>query len=215
MNVGDIVYIDYVAKIKETGEIVDITNEKKAKEIGIFNEKIKYEPLPVIIGKGFLIPGLEEELLKMNVGEEKIIEIPPEKAFGLRDENLVKIFKVSDFEKQNIKPEVGKFVKIGNFKGKIISVSGGRVLVDFNNPLAGKTLIYELKIVKKAEKDLEKVIAILKMLTGKEFEIKEENNEIKIFENELVSEQKNYIANLIFELTNYKAVYFITKIEKK
>ncbi len=212
MNVNDIVYIDYIAKVKETGEIIDVTNEQIAKELGVYNPNIKYEALPVILGKGFIIKGLEEELLKMKEGEEKEIEIPPEKAFGKRDENLIKIFKEKDFDK-NV--EVGQYIRIGNFVGKVISKNSGRILIDFNHPLAGKTLIYKVKIVKKVENDKEKINAISKILFGKTFEIEENGNEIKIFENELLPEQRASFSNLIFETTNYKKAIFISKFEKK
>jgi FKBP-type peptidyl-prolyl cis-trans isomerase 2 len=91
MQKGDFVYISYVGRIKESGEIFDTTSEEIARKEGVYNPEIKYEDVPIIIGAGFVIPGLDEELEKMNVGEKKIVEIEPKKAFGERREDLIKL----------------------------------------------------------------------------------------------------------------------------
>ncbi|MEM5824563.1 MAG: FKBP-type peptidyl-prolyl cis-trans isomerase, partial [Candidatus Aenigmatarchaeota archaeon] len=136
MKKGDVVYIDYVGRIKDTNEIFDLTIEEIAKKEGIYNPNYTYKPIPIVVGFGFVIKGLDEEIEKMNEGEEKIVEIPPEKAFGKRDENLVKTFNLSDFKKQDVELKVGEFVNINGILGKVLSISGGRVVIDFNHPLA-------------------------------------------------------------------------------
>jgi len=88
---GDFILIDYVAKVKETGELIDTSKAEVAKEYKKFSEEKIYEPLLVIIGEHRVVEGLEEELKKMNVGEEKTLEIPPEKAYGKRDPSKVKL----------------------------------------------------------------------------------------------------------------------------
>lgn len=88
---GDFILIDFVAKIKETGEIFDLTIEEIAKKENIYREDEIYEPMLVVFGEGWILEGLEEELIKMNPGEQKIIELPPEKAFGSRDPSKIKV----------------------------------------------------------------------------------------------------------------------------
>ena len=168
MKEGDMVLIDYVAKIKDTNEIFDTTKEEVAKQAGIFDPNYKYRPLPVLIGAGFVIKGLEEALRNMEVGQSKKIEIPPEKAYGERDERLVKLIPESNFRDNNIEPVVGKYVQINNLTGKIISVSGGRVKVDFNHPLAGKVVEYEVTVIKKVEDEAEKAKEIVYFFTNLE-----------------------------------------------
>lgn len=144
MKKGDFVKIDYVGRL-ESGEIFDLTDENLAKKEKIYNEKVKYKPVPVIVGAGFVIPGLDKALLEMKVGEKKNIKIQPEEGFGQRNPALVKVVPKSSF-KEKFEPQQGMVVDFSGIKGRIQSVSAGRIMVDFNNPLAGKVLAYELEI---------------------------------------------------------------------
>ncbi|MEM5806528.1 MAG: peptidylprolyl isomerase [Candidatus Aenigmatarchaeota archaeon] len=220
MKRGDVVYIDYVGRIKDTNEIFDLTIEEIAKKEGIYNPNYTYKPIPIVVGFGFVIKGLDEEIEKMNEGEEKIVEIPPEKAFGKRDENLVKTFNLSDFKKQDVELKVGEFVNINGILGKVLSISGGRVVIDFNHPLAGKTLVYNIKIVKKVENELDKVRAVLEFFVKKveNFEVKEDLDSDAIIivdkEKNLTPEQKKTLFNIISKIINRKRVIFMDIFEK-
>ncbi|MEM5870953.1 MAG: peptidylprolyl isomerase [Candidatus Aenigmatarchaeota archaeon] len=220
MKKGDVVYIDYVGRIKDTNEIFDLTIEEIAKKEGIYNPNYTYKPIPIVVGFGFVIKGLDEEIEKMNEGEEKIVEIPPEKAFGKRDENLVKTFNLSDFKKQDVELKVGEFVNINGILGKVLSISGGRVVIDFNHPLAGKTLVYNIKIVKKVENELDKVRAVLEFFVKKveNFEVKEDLDSDAIIivdkEKNLTPEQKKTLFNIISKIINRKRVIFMDIFEK-
>ena len=213
MKDGDIVYIDYVAKIKENDQIFDLTIEEIAKEKGIFDPRVKYKPIPLIIGEKMVIKGLEEGLKKMKIGEKRMFEIPPEDAFGTRKEYLIKLIPQSIFRENKIEPEIGKVITINGRVGRIMSISGGRVKVDFNHPLAGKTLIYEVKIVKKAKMKNEKINAILScFLDFKENDIEIKGNEhveiiLKKMEVPLLTRKR--IADLIKKYTNSKKVRFV------
>ncbi|MEM5820215.1 MAG: peptidylprolyl isomerase [Candidatus Aenigmatarchaeota archaeon] len=220
MKKGDVVYIDYVGRIKDTNEIFDLTIEEIAKKEGIYNPNYTYKPIPIVVGFGFVIKGLDEEIEKMNEGEEKIVEIPPEKAFGKRDENLVKTFNLSDFKKQDVELKVGEFVNINGILGKVLSISGGRVIIDFNHPLAGKTLVYNIKILKKVENELDKVRAVLEFFVKKveNFEVKEDLDSDAIIivdkEKNLTPEQKKTLFNIISKIINRKRVIFMDIFEK-
>ena len=161
MKEGDFVRINYVGRVKESGKVFDTTYEDVAKKEGIYDPNYAYRPIPVVVGGGFVLKGVDEALLQMNVGEKKKIVIPPEKAFGKRDPSLIKLISLSEFKKQNIQPRPGMSISVNNRSGRIISVSGGRVKVDFNHPLAGKELEYELEVVEKIEKPEDKVKAII------------------------------------------------------
>jgi peptidylprolyl isomerase len=159
---GDFVLVDYVARVKETNEIIDLTIESIAKKEKIIKKNGVYEPILVVLGEGWLFKPVEEELLTLEVGQSKIIEIPPLKGFGERDPKKIKIIPARELSKRGITPRVGERVELNNDVGIIRSVSGGRVTVDFNHPLAGKTLIYEVIVVKKIENILDKVREIVK-----------------------------------------------------
>jgi len=158
---GDFVRINYVGRIKETGEIFDLTLEDVAKKNGLYTPEFKYRPVPVIIGAKFVLPALEEEIKKMKIGEKKKIVLPPEKAFGVRSPSYIKLIPVSQFKKQGLEPYPGMEVTINNLRGRVLSVAGGRVKVDFNHPLAGKEIEYEVEVVEKINERAEQVKAIV------------------------------------------------------
>jgi FKBP-type peptidyl-prolyl cis-trans isomerase SlyD len=158
---GDFVRINYTGRIKESGKVFDTTIEEVAKKHGIYDEKIKFKAVPIVIGAGHVIPGLDEALIGVEVGERKEVEIPPEKGYGLRDPKLVKILPLRDFKKQGLKPYPGMRVEADGKVGKVQSVSGGRVRVDFNYELAGKVLQYEVNVEEKINKTEEKIRLLL------------------------------------------------------
>jgi len=159
---GDMVLIEYSVFIKETGELVETTSETVAKLHKKYREGEAYGPEAVVIGEGRFVEGFEEALKKAEVGSEYEVDIPPEKAYGPRDRSKVKTFSRRVFIRNNIVPEVGKEVTINSVTGRIIAVEGGRVVVDFNHPLAGKTLKFKFKVLKKVEDAIEKVKYFIK-----------------------------------------------------
>ena len=180
MKDGDFILIDYVGKVTESGEIFDLTKEDVAKEKGIYAPNFKYDTLPVIIGANFVVKGLENSLKEMNVGDKKNITIKPEDAFGERDARFVKLIPTSEFKKQGITPYPGMPVTISRLNGHVLSVSGGRVRVDFNHPLAGKTIEYEVEIKSLVTDTKEKIAAILN------FYLKEEKDTTIMIDKDVV-----------------------------
>jgi len=203
MQTNDFIRVVYLAKIKETGQEFDKTGDKSA---------------PIIVKPGFIIKGLEEALLEMNANERKTIEIPPEKAFGARDPKLVRLIPISEFRKHNTKPQPGMFVKADNIRGRVLSVSGGRVKVDFNNPLAGKTLIYEIEIKEKIENVEDKIKVLFEIYRAANKDkikviVKEKEVEIEVppLVNSLF---KKKIADDIIKILNFEKVKYIEVFEK-
>lgn len=167
MENGAFVEIEYTGRIKETGEIFDLTDEKTAKENKIYSPKKKYGPATIIIGENMILKGVEETLKTMKHGDTKKITLNPEQAFGKRDPNRLKVFALSHFQKQKIYPVVGQFITLANdVSGKVISVSAGRVKMDFNHPLSGKTLEYDLKLDTEIKDPVKKIEFMLTRLLG-------------------------------------------------
>lgn len=146
-NAGDIIKLEFTGKEKETGQVFDTSSEAKAKESGIFNEKIKYSPLIFVAGEKEVLPALEEELLKMKLGEHKELTFTAEKAFGERNADFIRVVPLQEFRNRNINPFPGLVVELNNLTGRVQSISGGRVRVDFNHPLAGKSVVYDVKVL--------------------------------------------------------------------
>jgi len=166
MQKGDIVLVELTGRELESGKVFETTSEQVARKEGILSQQTAYKPTPISIGKERLIKGLEEALLEMNVGEERKITLDPEKAFGQRRPELVGIVPLKEFTSRKVTPFPGLVVDVNGNAGRVQSISGGRVRVDFNNDLAGKTVEYEIKIIKKLEGTEEKAKALLEKLLG-------------------------------------------------
>ncbi len=160
MEKGDFVRINYIGRL-ESGEIFDLTLEGVARTEKIYNPNFKYRPVPIVVGAGFTIRGLDNAVAGMKVGEKKSVEIEPKDAFGERDPKNVRVIPKDLFKKNKMEPAQGMVVDFSGIKGRIQSVSAGRVMVDFNNPLAGKKLKYDLEVVEKIEKPDEQAAAVL------------------------------------------------------
>ena len=143
---GDIVKVDYIGKL-ENGEVFDTSIESVAKEEGIYTPERPYEPLEFTVGEGQLIEGFEEAVLDMEVGDEKTVNIPAEKAYGERDEKLIQTIPKEAFDGADFEPEEGMIILAGGVPATIIKVSDSEVVLDFNHQLAGKNLIFTIKVV--------------------------------------------------------------------
>lgn len=207
---GDFITIDYVGRVKETNQIFDLTDEELAKKENIHQEGAKYKPVIVCIGEGDVVKGVDEALVNKEAGKSFKIEISPEKGFGKKDAKLIQLVNTNVFIKQNINPVPGLQVNINNMIGTIRTVTGGRTLVDFNHPLAGRDLIYEIKILKKVTDDKEKLGGLLSFHLGiDDPDVKIENNTAKI-NNDVPEAYRKQLEEKIKKL-----IHSIKKIEFK
>jgi peptidylprolyl isomerase len=158
---GNFILLDYVAKVKETGEVFDTTLEETAKKEHMYKEGDIYEPKLVVIGEGWVIKPLDENLTTMEVDKVTVLEIPPDKAFGPRDPEKVKRVPLKQLLAKDITPTLGMRIEYGGKSATIRAIGAGRVLLDFNPPLAGKTLIYDTTIKKKLETAEDKITALI------------------------------------------------------
>jgi peptidylprolyl isomerase len=145
---GTLAYIDYVAKVKDTGEVLEATRQEDARNLGIFNPVARYTPSLVAVGEGWVLKGLDDALLKANVGDKLSVEIPPDKGFGERDPSKVKLMSEKKFGEKAHDLAIGAEVEVEGKVGVVRYVGSGRVQVDFNHRLAGKVLIYDLEVLK-------------------------------------------------------------------
>lgn len=212
MNKGDFVRISYTGKL-ESGEIFDLTDEELAKKEGIFNPKIKYKPVPVIIGAGFVIPGLDKALAGMDTGEKKSVEVQSSEAFGERNAKLVRVIPRKVFRDMNYEPKQGQIVDFSGTKGRIQSVSAGRVMVDFNNPLAGKVLKYELEIKEKIDDSEGRINVVFEFFGIENVSMKINEGSLDIETIRLPAEVKDRISSLILEYAKPDGVSKVRFIE--
>lgn len=158
---GDFILIEYVAKVKETNEVFDATKEDVAKKEHLYKEGEIYEPKLVVIGESWVLKALDDNLTTMETNKPSITEISPDKGFGQRDPEKIKRVPLKQLLAKQINPIIGARIEYQGKNAVVRSIGAGRVLLDFNPPLAGKTLIYDLTVTKKLESAEEKISALI------------------------------------------------------
>jgi peptidylprolyl isomerase len=158
---SDFIIVNYTGKVKETGEVFDTTSEETAKENKLYKEGDLYEPRLVVVGEGWLLKALDDALLTFKLNKEESVEIPPENAFGPRDPEKVKLVPLRRLVARGISPKMGAQIEFDKKLATVRTMGSGRVTLDFNPPLAGKTLVYEVTIQKHLKTNEEKTAALI------------------------------------------------------
>lgn len=213
---GDFIKLNYTGKF-EDGKIFDTTDEELAKKEDIFNPRGLYGGDVVIVGAGHTIEGLDEDLEGKEVGYTGSVAISPEKAFGPSNPKLVETISITKLKDRNVHP--GLAVEVDGRRGVVSRVIGRRVTVDFNSPLAGKTVTYEYTIEKVLETDIEKIQGLLALYTGlRDLEIEIDDGVAKIYTptgltfNQRWLMAKNRVASELFKYADLKEIQFIEKV---
>lgn len=162
---GDFVEVEYTGKL-EDGTVFDTTNEKLAKDNDLYNDKMTYGPMAICIGESHILKGLDKELEGREPGISFTTKIKPDDAFGKKSAKLLRMIPGHIFKRDNVPPQKGMQVNIDGAYGTVINVSGGRVIVDFNHPLAGKIIVYDVKLNKIIEGDKNRLLALVKLKIG-------------------------------------------------
>lgn len=134
---GDTVSVEYTGRL-EDGTVFDSSDQHG-------------EPLQFTVGEGKIIKGFDHAVIGMKIGEEKEVSIPPEEAYGHHNPELVRDLPRNVFpEDQEIKPEMVFMMALPDGRQvpvRISKVGEEQVTVDLNSPLAGKTLLFTIKLV--------------------------------------------------------------------
>jgi peptidylprolyl isomerase len=133
---GDSVKIHYTGQLDD-GTVFDTSQDK--------------DPLEFTLGEGKLIPGFEEAVEGMKVGEEKKAEIPADHAYGPRRDDLLLSVPKEQLP-DGLDPEVGQHLQMNPGDGRTVvvevkDVTDEEVILDANHPLAGKDLTFEIQVV--------------------------------------------------------------------
>jgi peptidylprolyl isomerase len=159
---GSLILVDYTAKVKDSNEIFETTREEEAKKSELFDPTHKYEPRLISIGEGWVLKGLDEALAAANIGDRINVEISPDKGFGERDPNKVRMVAQRKLGEKADEVRVGDVIEIDHRTGIVRYVGSGRVQVDFNHRFAGRTLMYDVDVVKKVDSDDDKIRSLIK-----------------------------------------------------
>lgn len=156
-------------------EIFDTTNKEEAKSIGL---EADVKPVIVCVGNDMLLKGFDKALLDKEIGKKYSVTLTSKEAFGARNPSMIKTMPIKIFHEKNMNPYQGMTLQMDNYLAKVISVSGGRVIVDFNNPLAGKDVTYNFLILRKVEDKNEKINALQEFFFRMKFDYTLENNKV-------------------------------------
>ncbi len=136
VKLGDNVKVNY------KGTLVDGT---------VFDSSEGKEPLEFVVGSGQVIQGFDEAMIGMNVGESKVVDIPVEKAYGEKKDEMVMVVPV-DQVPPDLNPEVGMRLEMGGMNGEIlrvvvVNIDEKDVTLDANPPLAGEKLTFSIELL--------------------------------------------------------------------
>jgi len=172
---NDFLEIEFTGKIKN-GDIFDSNIPEVAKQI---NPSVKTKPYIFALGNEMFIKGVDSFLIGKDIGEYKI-EISPENGFGQRDPSRIKKLPQKIFTENKLNPYPGVIFNFDNEAGKVLAVSSGRVLVDFNHPLAGKLTEYQIKVLRKVTDINEKINALNDFFFKQQFKFIILENQLQI-----------------------------------
>jgi len=159
---GSLILVDYTAKVKGSDDIFETTIEDEAKKHSIHDPDVKYQPKLVSVGESWVLKGFDEALANTKVGDKLTVEVAPDKGFGERDSGKVRMIPLRKLGEDAEKVSVGDTIDIDNKTGIIRYIGSGRVQVDYNHRFAGKTILYDVNVLKSLDSDDDKILGILK-----------------------------------------------------
>jgi peptidylprolyl isomerase len=139
---GDTVTVHYTGKL-EDGTVFDSSESAEGGD--------ESSPLEFVVGEGTVIPGFDAAILGMVPGDEKTVTIPVDQAYGPRIEEMVATLDRSEFP-PDLDPQVGQQLEVTQEDGHVFSVlvtdvAADTVTLDANHPLAGRVLVFDLRLV--------------------------------------------------------------------
>lgn len=223
---GSLILVDYTAKVKDSQEVFETTLEDEAKKHSIHDPNVKYQPKLVSVGESWVLKGLDEALANTKVGDKLTVEVTPDKGFGERDSGKVRMIPLRKLGEDAEKVSVGDTIEIDNKRGIVRFIGSGRVQVDYNHRYAGKTILYDVNVLKSLDSDEDKVLGILKRhipVDDEKLVFKKIGNSVditipeEIFRSEGLQVMKHFIQMDIFKFvpTLEKVNYVETHLNKQ
>jgi peptidylprolyl isomerase len=204
--------------VKDSEEVFDTTIEEDAKKYSIHEENVKYQPKLVSIGEVSypVLKGLDEALSKTAVGDKLTVEVTPDKGFGERDSGKVRMIPIRKLGEDAEKVSVGDTIEVDNKRGIIRFIGSGRVQIDYNHRYAGKTILFDVNVLKSLDSPNDKVDGILKTRLPVEdskvsFDLKDKDVSITIPEEILRADGLQIMKHFI-QLDIFKFVPTLEKV---
>lgn len=216
---GDFIKLNYTGRM-EDGTVFDTTDEEVAKAENVYSPQGLYGGDVVIIGYGHTIAGLDKELEGKDVGFEGKASIGPEEAFGMPREDLIQSVSTSKFK--DGRAQIGMVIEQDGRQGVVTKVIGRRATIDFNSPLAGKTVTYDFKIEDVLETDEDKIKGLFALYTGIRdpvVTIADGTADVEIPTGITFNQRwlfmKGKLANEVLENTDLKEIRYVESVKKE
>lgn len=204
---GDFIELDYTGRTKDEGVVFDTTLKSVADEAHLHVHK-HFKPVVVCAGEGHLLPGLDRQVVGKSLGKHSI-EVSAEEGFGKKSAKLLQLIPRRIFKEQGVQPQVGMEINVDEQVGIIKTVSGGRIIVDFNHPLSGKELVYEVELKRKVSEQADKVKAMLEVMRVPFKEVKVSEGKAEVTGTvDLPAEFAEVFAKDVVRLTGVKDILF-------
>ncbi|MEL7536485.1 MAG: peptidylprolyl isomerase [Pseudomonadota bacterium] len=134
-----------------SGQTVRIHYTGRFENGDVFDSSLEREPLAFTLGSGQVIPGMDEAVTGMAVGDKQSVSIAPENGYGVRDERLIQEVP-NDALPDDLAPAVGMQLQSQTPSGQVmqlvvVEVGANSITVDANHPLAGKVLEFDIELV--------------------------------------------------------------------
>ena len=171
----DFIEIEFTGRVKD-GEVFDSTLKEELEKLHLGHEHpVKAKPFIFCLGQDMFLKALDDFLIGKETGKDYEIELEPEQAFGKRNPSLIQRIPLNVFMEKKVNPVPGAVFNFDGRIGKILTVSSGRVMVDFNHALAGKIVIYKIRVLRKVTDLNEKIKALSEFFFRRElkFEVKD------------------------------------------
>ena len=157
---GDVVRVAYTARVGESGRVIDTTDTDVASDAAIEDVEAT-GPVPVVLGEGHLFEPIEEAIKESTVGEDIRVTVEPEDAFGTSDPTdyaNVDLNRIPEDRREH----GAQFTHDGR-TGFVESLNEDSAKINFNHPLAGVAIEYELAVQERIENPLERVHAVMEL----------------------------------------------------
>lgn len=207
---GEFVRLHFTGAVTETGDVFDTTREDVAREHQLHRGDMQYEPLTICVGEGFVLPALDEAIIGQSENGSFTVTLQPEQAFGKKRADHLKLMPLAVFKKQKVQPQPGLEVNIDNVRGVIKTVQANRVIVDFNHPLSGKEITYDLETLGKVTELPAQVEAVVGRTLGFAPEITVSGAKATItLPIELPKEVQDQVKERVTSLTSAEDLVFV------
>lgn len=220
---GTLILVDYTAKIKDTSQVFETTNEEEAKKSNIYDAGRRYGSRLISVGEGWVLKGVDEALANANSGDKLSITVTPDKGFGEREPSKIRMIPQRKLGDKADEVGAGDEIELDQRRGTVRYIGSGRVQVDFNHKYAGRILVYEANILKTIDSVAEKSFQLINRripIEEKDIEIRSDTSAIDInipvdsYLLEGLQIIKRAISDDIFKFVKeIKNVYFIEKYQ--